>query len=66
MWQDPIVNEVRKIRHEIESQYISDEAYFTHLKKLQEQYKGRLIRKPHQDKQTPNFRDEKVFGNTQC
>lgn len=48
MIKDPIIEEVRKIRREIEAECLNDpQKYFEHIQKLQENYKGRLIsRKP--------------------
>ncbi len=46
MSDDPIVKEVRKIRKEIEEEAQGDpDRYYEHLKKLQEQYRGRLVRR---------------------
>lgn len=44
MPNDPIVEEVRKIRGEIESELGDDpKAYYRHLIQLQEQWKERLV-----------------------
>ncbi|MBI2265029.1 MAG: hypothetical protein HYU64_07635 [Armatimonadetes bacterium] len=43
MTNDPIVQEVRKIRHEIEQECQQDpDKYYQHLKALQEKLAGRL------------------------
>ncbi len=45
MPEDPIVEEVRKVRHEIEAECGGDpKAYYGHLKELQEQWRERLVR----------------------
>ncbi len=48
MFKDPIIEEIRKIRREIEEECSNDpQKYFEHIQKLQESYKHRLIsRKP--------------------
>ena len=44
MIDDPIVKEVRKIRHEIDQEFQRDpEKYFEHLKTLQNEYAERLV-----------------------
>ena len=46
MTSDPIVREVRKIRHEIEEECQQDpEAYYQRLKASQEQLANRLVRR---------------------
>lgn len=48
MFKDPIIEEIRKIRREIEEECGNDpQMYFEHIQKLQENYKHRLVnRKP--------------------
>lgn len=48
MFKDPIVEEVRKTRREIESEFATPDAYFEHLEHLQELWKDRLIRRSPQ------------------
>ena len=49
MSNDPIVEEVRKVRLEIERECgPSADAYFEHLKKVQEKWKERLVRRQPQ------------------
>lgn len=44
MFKDPIVEEVRKIRLEIEQECGgTSEAYSAHLERIQEQWKDRLV-----------------------
>jgi hypothetical protein len=44
MIDDPIVREVRRIRHEIEREFQDDSGkYYQHLKALQDQFAGRLV-----------------------
>ncbi len=46
MADDPIVKEVRKVRKEIEEEYRGDpDRYYEHLKEVQKQYRGRLVRR---------------------
>lgn len=46
MTNDPIVQEVRRIRHEIEQECNHDpDRYYQHLKSLQKKYPGRMIRR---------------------
>jgi hypothetical protein len=49
MWKDPIVEEVRKIRHEIEAESGDDfERIFSSAMEIQKQYKDRLVSRPEQ------------------
>ena len=45
MEKDPIIEEVRAIRKEIERQYPDAESFYRHLKEQQEAYKSRLVRR---------------------
>ncbi len=46
MLQDPIIAEIRRIRHEIEAECLNDaQKYYEHLQKIQQQYTGRVIRR---------------------
>ncbi|MGA1874214.1 MAG: hypothetical protein ACMUIA_01250 [bacterium] len=46
MFQDPIIKEIRKIRHEIEAEYQYDsQKYYEHLQELQKKYSNRLVRR---------------------
>ena len=47
MWEDPIVEEVRKIRHEIEAENGDDfERIFSSAIEIQNQYKDRVVSRP--------------------
>lgn len=48
MYQDPIIKEIRTIRHEIEAECQNDsQIYYEHLQKIQKKYSERLVsRKP--------------------
>lgn len=47
MWADPIVEEVRKIRHEIEAENDDDfERIFSSAIVIQRQYKDRVVSRP--------------------
>ena len=51
MSKDPIVEEVRKIRHQIESDYKNDsDKYYEHLLNIQKKYRRRLIKRQPQRK----------------
>jgi hypothetical protein len=43
--QDDIVEEVRKVRREIEAECDGPQAFFERMVKLQERYKDRLVRR---------------------
>lgn len=46
MFKDPIVEEVRKTRREIEAELGNDPAkYVQHLREVQERYRDRLVRR---------------------
>jgi hypothetical protein len=46
MTQDPIVKEVREIRHQTDKEYGQDpEKYYQHFQKLQKKFKKRLVRR---------------------
>jgi len=46
MLQDPIIKEVRKIRHEIEAECHNDaQEYYEHIQQLQQKYSKRLVRR---------------------
>jgi hypothetical protein len=44
MWEDPIVEEVRKVRREIAAKYPTPEAYYRHIMRVQKRYAARLVR----------------------
>ena len=49
MYHDPIVEEVREIRHKIEAQCHNDpEEYLRYLQQFQERFKDRLVRRKPQ------------------
>jgi hypothetical protein len=49
MIQDPIIKEVRKVRHEIEAECANDGGrYFQHLQEIQKKYKKLIRRHPKQ------------------
>ena len=44
MYNDPIIKEIRKIRHEIEAMCDNDsQKYYEHLLKVQKKYSDRLV-----------------------
>ncbi|MEJ2704860.1 MAG: hypothetical protein P8Z79_20680 [Sedimentisphaerales bacterium] len=43
--KDPIVEQVRSVRKQIEQQYPDAESFYKHLEQQQETYRGRLIRR---------------------
>lgn len=46
MSQDPIIDEVREIRHKIETECENDaQKYFEHIQEIQEKYRHRLVRR---------------------
>lgn len=46
MLQDPIIDEVRQIRHKIEAECENDaQKYFEHIQQIQEKYRHRLVRR---------------------
>ena len=47
MWEDPIVEEVRKVRHEIEAENGNDfERIFSSAIGIEKQYKDRVVSRP--------------------
>ncbi len=49
MSRDPIIDEVRRIRHEIEAECQDDpHKYYEHVRGIQGQYKNRLVRRKPQ------------------
>ena len=47
MWNDPIIEEVRKIRHEIEAENGDDfERIFSSALEIQKRYKDRVVSRP--------------------
>ena len=47
MWEDPIVEEVRKVRHEIEAENAGDfDRIFASAIEIQNQYKDRIVSRP--------------------
>ena len=51
-WIDPIVEEVRSVRKEIERQYPDAKSFYEHLEQQQKAYSNRLTRR--QPKTTPH------------
>ena len=51
MFRDPIIEEVRKVRHKIESDCEDDpQKFYEHIRQAQEKYRNRLVqRKPKPD-----------------
>lgn len=46
MFEDRIIDEIRRIRHQIEKECNhDDESYYTHLLEIQKKYADRLIRR---------------------
>jgi len=45
MRKDPIIEQVRSVRKEIERQYPDAESFYKHLKQQQEAYRSRLTRR---------------------
>ena len=46
MLHDPIIEEVRQIRHKIEAECENDgKKYFEHIQQVQEKYQDRLVRR---------------------
>ncbi len=57
MIQDPIIKEIRKIRHEIEAECGNDaDRYFQHIQEIQKKYKQLVRRNPKQRLQMKNSR----------
>jgi hypothetical protein len=57
MFRDPFVEEVRKVRHKIESDCNNDaQKFFEHIQQVQEKYRHRLV----QRKPKPDLKEEKV------
>ncbi len=45
MHQEPILKEIRRIRHEIEAECQNDpQKYYEHIQQVQKQYSNRLVR----------------------
>lgn len=45
MEQEPILKEIRRIRHEIEAECQNDpQKYYEHIQQIQKQYNNRLVR----------------------
>ncbi len=45
MHQEPILREIRRIRHEIEAECQNDpQKYYEHIQQVQKQYSNRLVR----------------------
>jgi hypothetical protein len=55
MLPDPIIKEVRKVRHEIESECGDDpQKFFEHIQQIQDKFRNRLVqRKPKPDLKVP-------------
>jgi hypothetical protein len=45
MKKDPIVQQVRSVRKEIEEQYPDADSFYKHLEEQQKVYKSRLVRR---------------------
>ena len=46
MFQDPIIEEVRQIRHKIEAECENDaQKYFEYVQQIQDKYRHRLVRR---------------------
>ena len=57
MLPDPIIEEVRKVRHRIESECEDDpQKFFEHIQQVQEKYRNRLV----QRKPKPDLKKEKL------
>lgn len=53
MIYDPVINEIRKVRRDIEAEYHNDpDKYFLHLIEIQKQYKNLVRRNPKPRLQT--------------
>ena len=45
MPQEPVLKEIRRIRHEIEAECQNDpQKYYEHIQQIQKQYSNRLVR----------------------
>ncbi|MBI4838678.1 MAG: hypothetical protein HY806_05960 [Nitrospirae bacterium] len=45
MEQEPILKEIRRVRHEIEAECQNDpQKYYEHIQQVQKQYSNRLVR----------------------
>jgi len=54
MRKDPIVEEVRSVRREIEKRYPDAASFYEHLEQYQQAYRGRLVRRePQKTPQSP-------------
>ncbi len=61
MWEDPIVNEVRKIREQLERQFDFDvNAIFADLRKRQQSSGRRLVKNPKNEE--PNAKSDSAAG----
>ena len=57
MLPDPIIEEVRKLRHKIESECEDDpQKFFEHIQQVQEKHRNRLVRR----KPKPDLKKAKV------
>ncbi len=54
MAEDPIVQQVRDVRREIEQQYPDAESFYKHLEQQQKAYRNRLTRR--KPRKTPRAR----------
>jgi hypothetical protein len=46
MFQDPIIKEIRKIRHEIEAECQNNsQKYYEYIQEIQAKYRDRLVRR---------------------
>lgn len=46
MFNDPIIQQIREIRKEIEQEYADDESFYRHYERLQKDSGKALIRRP--------------------
>lgn len=61
MTYDPIIEEIRKIRHQIEAECENDaEKYFKHLEKIQTEYKQLVRRGPKPRLQVKSPKQERM------
>ena len=57
MVRDPIIEEVRQVRHKIEAECKDDpQRYYEHIQQVQEKYQNRLV----QRKPKPAFKKQKL------
>lgn len=54
MAEDPIVQEIHKIREDLLNQYGGFDGYMRHLRELQEELKGRIVTRDPRPPATPS------------